>query len=88
MPHRHFFHRAQPCSVRSSFGIAGTHSGFTMLITKVKAMKSAICSSDGPQAPRYMSPTDLPSWSASTMSTSDGGTSCVIVPEAASTPVA
>ena len=30
-----------------------------------------------------MSPTDLPSWSASTISTSDGGTSCVIVPEAA-----
>ena len=35
-----------------------------------------------------MSPTDLPSWSASTISTSEGGTSCVIVPEAASTPVA
>jgi hypothetical protein len=42
---------------------------------------------DGPQAPRYMSPTDLPSWSASTISTSDGGTSWVIVPDAASTPV-
>ena len=35
-----------------------------------------------------MSPTDRPSWSASTTSTSDGGTSWVMVPEAASTPVA
>ena len=34
-----------------------------------------------------MSPTDLPSWSAITISTSDGGTSWVMVPEAASTPV-
>jgi hypothetical protein len=35
-----------------------------------------------------MSPTDCPSWSASTISTSDGGITCVIVPEAAMTPVA
>jgi len=48
----------------------------------------AICSNEGPQAPLYMSPTERPSWSASTTSTSEGGTSCVIVPEAASTPVA
>ena len=33
-------------------------------------------------------PTERPSWSASTIRTSDGGTSCVIVPDAASTPVA
>ena len=38
-------------------------------------------------APLYMSPTDLPNWSARTTSTSDGGTSWVIVPEAAMTPV-
>ena len=39
-------------------------------------------------APVYMSPTGLPSWSASTTSTSDGGMSWVMVPEAAMTPVA
>ena len=39
-------------------------------------------------APRYMSPTERPSWSASTTSTSEGGMSCVMVPEAAITPVA
>jgi hypothetical protein len=27
IPARHFFHSAQPCSVRSSFGTPGTHSG-------------------------------------------------------------
>ena len=41
----------------------------------------------GPIAPSYMSPTERPSWSASTTSTSDGGMSCVMVPEAAITPV-
>jgi hypothetical protein len=35
-----------------------------------------------------MSPTERPSWSASTISTRDGGISCVMVPEAAMTPVA
>ena len=42
----------------------------------------------GPMAPAYMSPTLLPSWSPSTISTSDGGISCVMVPDAAMTPVA
>jgi hypothetical protein len=42
----------------------------------------------GPDCARYMSPTERPSWSASTTSTSDGGISCVMVPEAAITPVA
>ena len=40
------------------------------------------------KAPAYMSPTDLPSWSAITISTSDGGMICASVPEAAITPVA
>ena len=35
MPQRHFFQSAQPTSVRSAFGIAGTHSGLMMLIAKV-----------------------------------------------------
>ncbi len=39
-------------------------------------------------APRYMSPTGLPSCSASTISTSEGGISWVMVPDAAMTPVA
>src|SRR5215472_14235585 len=87
MPIRHFFHSAQPVSVRASAGTAGTHSGRAMDSAKVYSANSAIWMTDGPQAPRYMSPTDLPSWSASTISTSDGGTSWVMVPEAASTPV-
>ena len=41
-----------------------------------------------PDRARYMSPTERPSWSARMTSTSDGGISCVIVPEAAMTPVA
>ena len=48
---------------------------------------SAIWMRLGPIAPAYMSPTERPSWSASTTSTSDGGISCVIVPEAAITPM-
>ena len=39
-------------------------------------------------APAYMSPTDLPSWSAMTISTSDGGMICASVPDAAITPEA
>ena len=35
-----------------------------------------------------MSPTEAPSWSASTISTIDGGTICASVPEAVITPLA
>ncbi len=42
----------------------------------------------GSSAPRYMSPTDRPSWSAITMSTSEGGTICARDPDAAIAPVA
>jgi hypothetical protein len=42
----------------------------------------------GPMAPAYMSPTERPSWSPSTISTKEGGISWVMVPEAAITPVA
>ena len=38
-------------------------------------------------APAYMSPTERPSWSASTIRTSEGGMSWVIVPDAAMTPI-
>ena len=88
MPIRHFLISGQPCSVRCSFGIAGNQSGLTRDNTNVYSMNSSTCRIDGPHAPRYMSPTDFPNWSARTTSTSDGGTSWVIVPEAASTPVA
>ena len=53
----------------------------------MKSRKSAICRIEGPTAPRYMSPTETPIWSASTISTSDGGMTWVMVPEAAITPV-
>ena len=39
-------------------------------------------------AASYMSPTERPSWSASTISTSEGGIACASVPEAVMTPVA
>ena len=45
-------------------------------------------SSPGISAPAYMSPTERPSWSASTISTSDGGIACASVPEAVMVPVA
>ena len=88
MPHRHFFTSGQPDSVRPSRGMPGTHWGFTMLTMNTYRLKSSTCTRLGPQAPAYMSPTERPSTSASTISTSDGGISCVIVPEAAITPVA
>ena len=53
----------------------------------MKSRKSPICITEGPTAPRYMSPTETPIWSARTISTSDGGITWVIVPEAAITPV-
>ncbi len=58
-----------------------------MLTIATHAQNSPTCSRLGPIAPAYMSPTERPSWSASTTSTSDGGMSCVIVPEAAITPI-
>ena len=39
-------------------------------------------------APSYMSPTDLPSWSAMMISTREGGMIWARVPEAAMTPEA
>jgi hypothetical protein len=40
------------------------------------------------KAPWYISPTDTPSWSASTMSTMLGGMICASVPDAAIVPEA
>ena len=77
-----------PCSVRASGGKAGTSFGQIMLTINTQMQNSAIWMMLGPIAPAYMSPTDLPSWSASTTRTSDGGMSWVMVPEAATTPMA
>ncbi len=87
MPRRHFFTSAQPRSVRASGGSAGTSCGRMMLRMATQTQNSAIWMRLGPIAPAYMSPTERPSWSASTTSTSDGGISCVMVPEAAITPM-
>jgi len=87
MPHRQRLTSGQPCIVSDSRGIPGTHFGLKMLTPKVYRQKSSTCTRLGPQAPRYMSPTERPSWSASTISTRDGGISWVMVPEAAITPM-
>jgi hypothetical protein len=42
----------------------------------------------GMKAPLYRSPTLRPSWSAITISTSEGGTICASVPEAVIAPLA
>ena len=87
MPRRHFFSSAQPRSVRASSGSAGTSFGQMMLMIKTQMQNRAIWIRLGPIAPAYMSPTERPSTSASTTSTSDGGMSCVMVPDAAMTPI-
>ena len=73
--------------MRASGGSAGTSFGQTMLTMSTQMQNSATWMMLGPIAPAYMSPTERPSWSASTISTSDGGMSWVMVPEAAITPM-
>jgi hypothetical protein len=79
---------AQPRWVSASSGSGGTRCGAKIETAAMKATKSSNCRMEGPMAPAYMSPTDLPSWSPSTISTSEGGITWVMVPEAAITPVA
>ena len=73
--------------MRASSGSAGTSFGQITLTISTQTQNSATWMMLGPIAPAYMSPTERPSWSASTTSTSEGGISCVIVPEAAITPI-
>ena len=61
MPRRHFFHSAQPCSVRASSGSAGTSLGQMMLTMATQTQNSATWMMLGPIAPAYMSPTERPS---------------------------
>ena len=87
MPRMALMTSGQPFSVRASGGSAGTSFGQIMLTMKTQMQNSAIWIRLGPIAPAYMSPTERPSWSARTTRTSDGGMSCVIVPDAAMTPM-
>jgi hypothetical protein len=87
MPRRHFFQSAQPLSVRASRGSACTSLGQITLTMATQTQNRATWMMLGPIAPAYMSPTDRPSTSARTTSTSEGGISCVMVPEAAMTPI-
>ena len=73
--------------MRASSGSAGTSFGQMMLTMATQAQNSATWMRLGPIAPAYMSPTERPSTSASTTSTSEGGMSWVMVPEAAITPI-
>ena len=72
----------------ASGGRAGTHCGRKKLTTSMYRMYRPVSTKPGMKAPLYRSPTLLPSWSASTISTSEGGMICASVPEAAITPPA
>lgn len=74
--------------MRASGGSAGIHDGRKTIITRMNARYRPTSISAGTSAPAYMSPTERPIWSASTMSTSDGGKACASVPEAVMVPVA
>src|SRR5262249_11438126 len=87
MPRRHFLQSAQPFSVRASSGRAGTALGQMMLTMATHTQNKATWMMLGPMAPAYMSPTDPPSTSASTTSTTEGGITAVVVPEAAIAPM-
>ena len=74
--------------VRASFGSAGTTPGRMKLTATMKSTYRAVSVNPGMNAPLYRSPTLWPSWSARTISTSDGGMICASVPDAAMTPLA
>ncbi|MCY1544473.1 hypothetical protein D9M68_803630 [compost metagenome] len=74
--------------MRASAGSAGTQSGLKMATAATNARYTPTSIRPGTSAPAYMSPTERPSWSASTISTSDGGMACASVPDAVMVPVA
>ncbi len=88
MPRMILLQSGQPRSVRASGGSAGTSCGRMIDRMNTQPANSSTCRIEAPVAPIYISPGERCSWSASTISTSEGGISCVIVPEAAMTPVA
>ncbi len=74
--------------MRASGGSAGTHDGLKIATITTNERYRPTSISPGISAPAYMSPTERPSWSASTISTSEGGMACASVPEAVMVPVA
>ena len=63
-------------------------AGLKMATATMNRMYKPTSNKPGNKAPAYMSPTERPSWSARTISTSEGGMACAKVPEAVITPVA
>ena len=63
-------------------------AGLKMATATMNSTYRPTSSKPGTRAPEYMSPTERPNWSASTISTSDGGMACASVPEAVMVPVA
>ena len=60
MPRKHFFQSCQPFKVLASLGIPGKSFGLNLVIKKVYTKNNKICKIEGPHAPLYISPTDLP----------------------------
>jgi len=73
---------------RAAGGSAGAQPGLNRAMPPAYRAYRPARHRPGMKAPAYMSPTDLPNWSAITISTSEGGMICASVPEAAITPVA
>ena len=63
-------------------------AGLKIATATMKEMYKPTSSKPGIKAPEYMSPTERPNWSASTINTSDGGIAWAKVPEAVIVPVA
>ena len=53
-----------------------------MLTRKMNSMKLQVSTSEGRKATVYISPTEVPNWSARTMRMVEGGKICAKVPEA------
>ena len=74
--------------MRASLGSAGIQSGLMMATAKINNKYKPTSIKPGYKAPWYISPTERPNWSASTINTKDGGKACAKVPEALMVPVA
>ncbi len=80
--------KAVPCRVRALAGIAGAAAGLINVSTNTYSRYRLTSAMPGSSAPLYMSPTEVPSWSARMINTSEGGMICASVPDAAMTPEA
>ena len=74
--------------MRASGGKAGTMAGLKIATTTMNSTYKPTSNKPGTKAPAYMSPTERPNWSASTIKTKEGGMACAKVPEAVMAPVA